>query len=102
MDTREQREHQLTVAGIKLQYVMLHQRCKVITFLTRKLHSDHQHWISFPAMSAARARAAHFSNGRILIIAGGEGVGNLTLSSAEMYSDGKWSKISDMPAATSG
>ena len=71
-------------------------------FLQRKLAQDHLHWGSFPAMSVERARAAHQANGNIFIIAGGEDVNGAVLNSAEMFSEGEWSAISNMPAATKG
>ena len=53
-------------------------------------------------MSVERARAAHHANGNIFIIAGGEDINGAMLNSAEVFSEGEWSAISDMPAATKG
>ena len=68
----------------------------------RKLATDHLHWSSFPAMSVERAKAAHHANGEIFIIAGGEDINGAALKSAEVYSEGSWSAISNMPTATKG
>ena len=75
---------------------------KELFFPTRKLANDHLHWIAFPSMSVERAKAAHHSNGKIFIIAGGEDRYGAALASAEVFSEGKWSAISDMPAANKG
>ena len=53
-------------------------------------------------MSVERAKAAHHANGKIFIIAGGEDRYGAALASAEVFSEGKWSAISDMPAANKG
>ena len=66
----------------------------------RKLAKDHIHWSTFPAMSVERAKSAHHANGELFIIAGGEDGSGAPLNSAEVYSEGSWSAVSNMPAAT--
>ena len=53
-------------------------------------------------MSVERAKAAHHANGKIFIIAGGEDGDGAALNSAEVYSEGSWSAVSNMPTSTSG
>ena len=53
-------------------------------------------------MSVERAKSAHHANGELYIIAGGEDGSGAPLNSAEVYSEGSWSAVSNMPAATKG
>ena len=53
-------------------------------------------------MAIERSKAAYYANGAIFLIAGGEDSDGLILNSAEMYSEGSWSAISDMPTASKG
>ena len=75
---------------------------KELFFPTRKLANDHIHWGAFPSMSVERAKAAYHTNGKIFIVAGGEDSNGAALASAEVFIEGKWSAISDMPTSTSG
>ena len=75
---------------------------KELFFPTRKLANDHIHWGAFPSLSVERAKAAHHTNSKIFIIAGGEDSNGAALATAEVFFEGKWSAISDMPTSTSG
>ena len=92
--------HNIMHAPRKYLYFKVRELLKHLTI--RKLANDHLHWSSFPAMSVERAKAAHHANGKIFIIAGGEDGDGAALNSAEVYSEGSWSAISNMPSSTSG
>ena len=66
------------------------------------LSSDYTHWKALPSMLKQRAKAAHYSNGQIFIVAGGEDGKGAAMKTAEKFSDGKWTLISDLPVATKG
>ena len=66
------------------------------------LLADHTHWKSLPSMSKERAKAAHYSDGNILIIAGGEDSSGAAIGTVEKYWDGEWYPISDLPSPTKG
>ena len=66
------------------------------------LLADYTHWKAMPSMLKERAKAAHFSNGQIFLVAGGEDGNGASIKTGEMFSKGKWTFISDMPMATKG
>ena len=66
------------------------------------LLADYTHWKSLPSMSEERANAAHYSDGNILIIAGGEDGSGAAIGTAEKYWDGEWYPIADLPLPTKG
>ena len=66
------------------------------------LLADYTHWKALPPMSMARAKAAHHSNGDILIVAGGEDATGTATGRAEKFRDREWVPISNLPTATKG
>ena len=66
------------------------------------LLADHTHWKSLPSMSEARAKAAHYSDGNIMFIAGGEDGAGAGIGTAEKFWDGAWYAMSDLPSPTKG
>ena len=66
------------------------------------LLADHTNWKSLPSMSKARAKAAHYSDGNILFIAGGEDDAGAAIGTAEKFWDGAWYPMSDLPSPTKG
>ena len=66
------------------------------------LMADYTHWKSLPSMSTERAKAAYYSDGNILIIAGGEDGTGAAIVTAEKLWDGEWYPISDLPSPTKG
>ena len=67
-----------------------------------RLIADYTHWEALPSMSKARAKAAHHSNGDILIVTGGEDGSGATIATSEKFLNGKWNPISSLPGATKG
>ncbi len=69
----------------------------------RLLLQDRGHWKAGPAMADARANAAHYSDGTMVIVAGGvDGSGGARLNTAEKLVDGKWKPLSNIPTPTEG
>ena len=66
------------------------------------LLADYTHWKSLPSMSKERAKAAHYYNGHLFIVAGGEDGNGAALKTGEKFSGGRWTLISDLPIATKG
>ena len=66
------------------------------------LLADYTYWKAQPSMSKERAKAAHYYNGHLFIVAGGEDGNGAALKTGETFSGGRWTLISDLPIATKG
>ena len=66
------------------------------------LLADYVHWKNLPSMSNERAKAAHYSDDEIMIVAGGEDGTGAAMATAEKFWDGVWYPISDLTSPTKG
>ena len=57
------------------------------------LLADYTHWKNLPSMSKERAKAAHYSDDEIMIVAGGEDGTGAAMGTAEKFWDGVWYHI---------
>ena len=73
-----------------------------VTNTCHHLYADRSHWKAAAPMSIGRARAAHYTDGSILIVAGGVDSNGAMLNSVEMLKEGSWTVKSSIPSATEG
>ncbi len=80
----------------------LHKSLNQVTNTCHRLYVDRSHWKTAPPMSVGRAKAAHYTDGSIFIVAGGVDSNGAMLNSVEMLKEGTWTTRVPISLATEG